>query len=89
MTEFIVVTLVHEIELTHSEYHFMLCKCNRVLKAFVGVSDKVGEYCESCNRVYDVWYNGRVQPMPVHESTTVDPSGGIHSCRAPVLVDPK
>lgn len=85
--QFITATLISEAT-PHTRHYNFLCKCGHKLETHVRADDKAGEYCEHCSRVYDVWFDGRVEPMPVHETTTVDPRWrGLHSRRAPVQVD--
>jgi hypothetical protein len=56
--------------------HSFTCVCGQEL--FVTVSqvyDKAGKYCDNCSRVYDVWYDGRVEQMPLPKGAKVSRKG--------------
>lgn len=48
------------------------CICGKIdISADVKFGDKIGEQCDSCSRVFDIWSNGKIKAMPLPASAGV------------------
>jgi hypothetical protein len=51
------------------------CVCSWQLVTIVRPGDKAGAYCEKCSQVYDVWYDGKVDFMPLPSGAGITQKG--------------